>query len=70
VARAREIPADRLSSAIVTPAGDWRSGPILLGDASFRGDAVQRASQQWDVVARELLLRYADHTVAAVDCHS
>jgi hypothetical protein len=69
VARARDIPADRSSYAIVTPDGDWVAGPILLGGRSMSSDADTRSEKEWSAFARVLLTRYAEHIVVAVDCH-
>lgn len=63
LAPARQI-LEHTPKAVVTPDGDWRERPTLLGETD------RAAVTEWDAFLRELLLRYSDHLVAVVDCHA
>jgi hypothetical protein len=50
IARARDIPNDILPAAIVTPEGDWYTGPIVMEDELFeahRDEDELRSRKDW-----------------------
>jgi hypothetical protein len=60
-------------AVIVTPEGDWHSGPIVFNDALFGDDRNEHEMQErriWQQEVERLLLSYRDHLDVVVDCHS
>lgn len=69
VSPAKEI-IERSPQAIVTPDGQWRERPFGLGEHSYLSEPERTSLKEWDDLRREILLRYSNHRVVVVDCHS
>jgi hypothetical protein len=60
-------------AVIVTPEGEWYSGPIVFNGALFGDDRNEHEMQErriWQQEVERLLLSYRDHLAVVVDCHS
>lgn len=73
IARVGDLSDEFLPAAIVTPEGDWHTGPIVMEDQLFeahRDEEELRPRRDWNQTARALLSQYPDHFAIAIDCHS
>jgi hypothetical protein len=73
IAYVRDVLTKGTPAAIVTPEGEWHTGPIVLLDELFEPERTEEELQgrvEWKEKAQQMLQKYVNEMIVVVDCHS